>query len=394
MKIGFVKRIEILNMRSEFDDIRPYTDKEVKDKIGELVKEPQFEAAISKVFKDVPFAIVKRQLLNINTIREFQIEFILPILKMLVSSSTDGFSWSENEMDSKEHHLYISNHRDIVLDSALTNYALIEKNLDTAEIAIGSNLLSPSWVEVLVKLNKSFTVERNVDKEKKMEASMKLSSYIRYSRLEKNNSIWIAQREGRSKDGSDKTNPSLLKMFCLSAKNDDPIDHLKKLNIRTVSCSYEYNPCDSMTLPELYAKYKGEKYIKSPGEDMNAMVSGVMGKKGKVHIGFSHSINDDLEELRTDENKNRLYQAVAEILDKRIHKNYKLFSTNYIAFDLLNKSGRFTDFYSHEEMGRFQEYMLEKTRAISGEKEVLQRLFLEMYANPVTNKLVDIDRKQ
>lgn len=374
-------------MKSDFDDIRPFTDEEVREKIDLLVKEPQFETAISKIFKDVPFALVKRQLSQIGTIREFQVEFILPILKMLVSNSTEGFTWSENEMDSNEHHLYISNHRDIVLDSALTNYALVEKNLDTAEIAIGSNLLSPPWVEVLVKLNKSFTVARDVDKDKKMEASQKLSSYIKYSRLEKSNSIWIAQREGRSKDGNDRTNPSILKMFCLAAEGEDIIDYLKKLNIRTISCSYEYNPCDSLTLPELYAKHQGKKYIKSPGEDMNAMVSGVMGKKGKVHVGFSNSINDELESLRGLENKNKVYQSVAELLDKRVHKNYKLFNTNYISFDLLNKAERFTDLYHPEEVEEFKAYMQGKINTVEGDREVLEKLFLNMYANPVANKI-------
>lgn len=376
-------------MRSNFENIRPFNDDEVREKIDLLISEPQFETVISKVFKDVPFAIVKRQLSQINTIREFQIEFVLPILKMLMSSSTEGFTWSENEMDSNEHHLYISNHRDIVLDSALTNYALVEKGLDTAEIAIGSNLLSPAWVEVLVKLNKSFTVARDVDKEKKMEASQQLSAYIQYSRLEKNNSIWIAQREGRSKDGNDKTNPSLLKMFCLADKDEHPIDYLKKLNIRTISCSYEYNPCDSLTLPELYAKHEGRKYVKSPGEDMNAMASGVMGKKGKVHIGFSDSLNEKLDELKKLDNKNKIYQTVAELMDKRIHKNYKLFNTNYIAFDLLTNAERFTDLYNSEEKLAFQEYMQQKINGIEGEEKILKQLFLGMYANPVINKLDD-----
>lgn len=380
-------------MKSDFEDIRPFNDDEVREKIDLLINEPQFESALGKVFKDVPFALVKRQLSKINTIKEFQIEFILPIFKMLLVQSTEGFTWSQNNIvNDNESYLYISNHRDIVLDSALTNYALAEKELDTAEIAIGSNLLSPPWVEVLVKLNKSFTVARNLDKEQKLEASHKLSAYIKYARLQKNSSIWIAQREGRSKDGNDRTNPSILKMFGLAAGEEHPIDYLKKLNIRTVSCSYEYNPCDAMTLPELYAKSQGEKYIKSPGEDIKAMVAGVMGQKGKVHTGFSKSINEELDTLKELENKNKIYQKIAELLDKRIHKNYKLFNTNYIAFDFLEDGQRFTDLYSREEVEKFTAYMNDKIGNVKGDPAILRELFLKMYANPVINKLEEAEQ--
>lgn len=376
-------------MRMDFDDIRPYNDDEVKEKIEELANEPQFEVAMSQIFKGVPFQLVKRQLSQIDNIRDFQLEFILPILKMLVSSSTQGLGWSGDNMDKEQHHLFISNHRDIVLDSALTNYALAEKGLDTAEIAIGSNLLSPSWVETFVKLNKSFTVTRGVDKEKKVEASNKLSAYIRHTRLDKKNSIWIAQREGRSKDGNDRTNPSLLKMLCLCSKNEDTIDYLKKLNIRTVSASYEYNPCDAMTLPELYTRHMEEKYKKAPGEDLKAMIQGVQGEKGHVHIGFSESINDELETLRGMDNKNALYQAIADIIDSRVHKNYKLFKTNYIAYDLLKSTSRFESEYSEEEYNGFKIYMDSRIVNVEGDRKILSKLFLQMYANPIINKITD-----
>lgn len=374
-------------MKQNFDDIRPYNDDEVKEKIEELASEPQFEYAMSHIFKGVPFKMVKRQLGQISSIREFQIDFMLPILKIMVSSTTQGLSWSGDQMDNSQHHLFLSNHRDIVLDSALTNYALAEKGLDTAEIAIGSNLLSPAWVETFVKLNKSFTVTRGVEKEKKVEASYKLSSYIQHTCVEKQNSIWIAQREGRSKDGNDRTNPSLLKMLCLSSKEPHPIDYLKKLNIRTVSASYEYNPCDAMTLPELYAKFMGEKYEKAEGEDLKSMILGVQGEKGHVHIGFSNSINEELESLREIDNKNAFFQTLAELLDKRIYKNYKLFKTNYIAYDLLKDNKKYESEYTEEELNGFKIYMDSKIEAVKGDRDVLHQLFLQMYANPVINKM-------
>src|SRR5690606_16787981 len=329
---------------------------------------------------------IKEKLLSFSTIQQFQSEMVCWVIDRILTTSSDGITFKcITELNPNISNLFISNHRDIVLDSALINYALNERKKNTSEIAIGSNLLSLPWVKDLVRLNKSFIVRRNVPKQEVIEASKNLSAYINYTLKEKKQDIWIAQREGRAKDGFDKTTPGLLKMFGMCS-NGNLLEHLLSLYITPVAISYEYDPCDYLKIPELLKKHQGEEYIKAPNEDNQHMVLGIKGYKGNIHIHFGRPINDEIEHLAHITNKNELLKQIAEIIDKRIYTNYHLFPTNYIAYDWLNESNTFENQYTKEEKTKFESYTVKRLENFKG-NDLAKEIFLKMYANPVMNKL-------
>lgn len=373
-----------------FDDIRPYRDEEVSDKIKKLFNEEQFAAVIQEVFPSLTFEQLKAQIQSIENIKNFQKKLIVPALEGLLKQSTNGlvFDGIEN-LEKGEAYLFVSTHRDIVLDSALMNYVLMKEDFETAEIAIGDNLMTIPWVVDLVKLNKSFIVKRNVAKEEKVQASIQLSNYINYTIKEKKNSIWIAQRSGRSKDGDDRTAQSIIKMFNLGGESNSALENIKSLNICPVSISYEYNPCDILTMPELMQLAKGEKYEKAPGEDVQHMAQGIQGEKGRVAVSFGVPINQELHDLEGIKNRNEICNSVAKMIDRQIHQTYHLMPTNYIAYDLLMNKNEFVKYYSEEEKAGFQTYMESRLKQVKGDHDFVHHTFLKMYANPVINKLAE-----
>ena len=371
-----------------FEDIRPYSDSEVKEKIQKLLSEEQFQQVIAYAIPEIPFEIFKKQMNAVTTIKEFQAKIIVPLLDQLLKKSSEGISFNGTENLKKgKGYLFVSTHRDIVLDSALMNYILLQEGFETAEIAIGDNLMKIPWVVDLVKLNKSFIVKRDLPKEQKVEGSMQLSAYINHAIQENGKSIWIAQRSGRSKNGDDRTNPSILKMFNLMGKSGTTLENIKALDICPVSISYEYNPCDALTLPELITVSKGEKYEKQPMEDMIHMGQGIEGVKGKIEVSFGKPINTSIDELKGIANRNELLSSIAKQIDDEIHSTYKLLSTNYISYDLLHQSDQFKDQYSTEQKDGFVAYMTQKIQGIEGDEKLKEETFLKMYANPVVNKL-------
>lgn len=371
----------------EFDDIRAYKDEEYKEVITRLLQEPIFLNAIDNYFKDNTLEELQEQLLSYNTINEFQSKFVCRFLAIIekISMKKIHFEGLEDIKKVNAACTFISNHRDIVLDSALINFGLDQYKMNTSEIAIGSNLLTIPWVKDLVRLNKSFIVRRNVPKQEMLTSSIQLSSYIQHTLKDKKQSIWIAQREGRAKDGNDLTNPGVLKMFTLSSK-EDLIDFYKNMNISAVSISYEYDPCDELKIKELLAKEKGEAYTKAQNEDVMHMVRGIQGQKGNVKISFSNIINDKIEKLRGITNRNEVIKNIATIIDNEIHANYQLWPTNYIAYDLLENDNSFSSFYSEEQKSVFKLYMKQKLDAINLNTTDSIRMFLTMYANPVKNQ--------
>lgn len=372
----------------DFEDIRPYKDEEVVGKIQKLIEEEQFQQVIQHVIPEIPYAIFKQQLLSISTVREFQAKVVVPLLDKLLAKSAKGLSFSGLEnLEKGKNYLFISTHRDIVLDSALMNYILLKEGFETAEIAIGDNLMKIPWVVDLVKLNKTFIVKRNLPKEQKVAGSLQLSGYINHTIQEKGESIWIAQRSGRSKNGDDRTNPSILKMFNLKGKNANVIDNLRDLEICPVSISYEFNPCDVLTMPELLMVAKGEKYEKEPMEDMLHMAQGIEGNKGRIEVSFGKPLNSSLDELAEIQNKNELLSAISQRIDDEIHSTYKLMPTNYIAFDLLKNTSEYQDHYSAQEKEEFQNYMQKRLANVDAKEELKSEIFLSMYANPVINKI-------
>ncbi len=374
-----------------FDDIRPYFDSEVPEKIAKLTQEPQFQQIMEHVNPGVPYEMLVRQMKSVKSVNEFQAKIIVPLLENLLSKTSSGLKVKGLEnLEKEKSYLFVSTHRDIVLDSALMNFALLSNGFTTAEIAIGDNLMTIPWIVDLVKLNKTFIVKRSLPNDKKYEGSLQLSSYIRTTIKEKKESIWIAQKAGRSKDGNDLTNPSLLKMFNLSGESPSIIDNLKELNICPISVAYEYNPCDVLTMPELMTKAKGEKYEKAPMEDIIHMGQGMEGQKGSIEVSFGKPINQNIDKLNGIKNKNELFAAIASLIDDEIHQSYALQDTNYLAYDILKEEGLFKENYSEEEKKSFLNYIEEKTSKVVGDPSFVRDVFLKMYAYPVENKLKDL----
>jgi len=368
----------------DFEDIRPYRDHEVPEKLAKLLDEPHFQKALSAVHSEIPFQELKKKLLNIRTVKELQSKMILPSLEVFIQKSMDSLKFNGlNRLSNAESYLFVSTHRDIVLDSALMNYILVKHGFNTAEIAIGDNLLSIPWVVDLVKLNKTFIVKRSLPKEEKLNGSMQLSAYINHTLRERNESIWIAQRSGRSKDGKDQTNPSLLKMFYLAEKDQSILEHIRSLNICPVSISYEYNPCDILVLPELIQNQKGEQYAKAPMEDVTHMLTGIQGYKGKVVVSFGKPINQYLDQLSGIKNRNAFFNALAAQIDTEIYRSYHLMPTNYIAADLLDGSSKHKAYYEQEERDKFVDYMENRLAKVDAAPNLKRELFLTAYANPV-----------
>jgi hypothetical protein len=312
-------------------------------------------------------------------------------LQYLEANKTTGIKLDGVEKIQKDGaYLYISNHRDIILDSALLCSKLIENDMDTVEIAIGDNLLIFPWIEDLVRVNKSFIVKRGLSARSVLESSQRLSAYIAHTISDKKQSIWIAQREGRAKDSNDKTQESLLKMFNMSGK-DTFTENLIKLNICPLSISYEYDPCDFLKAKEFQLRRDNPEFKKQPQDDLVNMETGVMGYKGKVVYEITGSINEELRAIgREFKAKNEQIAQTALLIDKRIHSSYTIFSNNRIAYDLLNGEERFKHEYTLMEKLDFEYYLSKQIAKIdieSKDENFLRKKLLEMYANPLINKL-------
>jgi 1-acyl-sn-glycerol-3-phosphate acyltransferase len=373
----------------DFEDIRPYTDKEVKSKIALMLKDPVFDEVLAHVFKFRPVVeMVKLQLRMIRNTKQLQGTFIYDLLRTVINKTSSGLSCSGIEnLDKKKPYLFISNHRDIVLDAALLNFLIFEKGMNTTLIAIGNNLMLYNWIEHAVKLNRAFIIKRNLPPRELMEASMKVSHFIRKSIVEDKLSVWIAQREGRTKDGNDKTQVSVLKMLNMS--NEKGItEGFKELNIVPVSISYEIEPCGLAKIKELIKKeHYGQK--KTSKDDLKSMSMGMFNPKGRIRFSFGKPIEIDFDDAnsKSKEQQNKIAQEIAEKIDHQIYSNYKLWPNNYIAYDMLMQEHRFKSKYTHSEAKKF-EIMVEQAMVnIDYPITDIQERFLRLYANPVINKL-------
>lgn len=371
----------------DFESIRPYKDEEVPAVFERLTKEQSFLRLLKFLYPDIPTDLFINRLRSLKTIDQFQMEIIYPYLKQIMKNTTDGVTASGlDKLDSSKNYLFISNHRDIVLDSAFLNIVLMDHGFSTTEIAIGDNLLIYPWITDLVKLNKSFIVKRNLPVRQMMEASSTLSAYIRNSITKRKQNIWIAQREGRSKDGDDRTQNSLLKMFNISGEGDI-LDNFAELQIVPVSISYEYDPCDYLKAFEFQQKRDIEGFKKSQADDLIAMATGLQGRKGRVHFSFGQPITDDVRKLSGTDNKNEIYNQIAELIDKQIHHNYKLWPANYIALDIFNKTKKYSNHYTEEENISFLEYVYEHMSRLDSDEDFVFMTIMEMYANPAINAM-------
>lgn len=378
-------------MNTEFDDIRCYNNDEIHEALIRLCDEKKFMKVVSTIYPLLPKEQIKQRLLAFNDTHSFQTEFIYPFLQDLEANLTKGIDFITSEkFNEQKPYLYISNHRDIILDSAFLCAKLIDRKLESVEIAIGDNLLIFPWIEELVKVNKSFIVKRGLSPRQVLESSNKLSKYIAYTIAKKQQSIWLAQREGRAKDSDDRTQASLLKMLNMSGKDKIAVN-LSQLNICPLSISYEYDPCDYLKAKEFQQKRDNPDFKKHPSDDLINMQTGVMGYKGKITYKTDGDINAEilaLGEQITD--KTALYTAIAALIDNRIHSNYEIYNVNKIAYDILHKTTTYDKDYSMMERLDFEKYLEQQIQKIELENKdhsFLSIKILEMYSNPLKNHL-------
>ncbi|MDD5570445.1 MAG: acyltransferase [Bacteroidales bacterium] len=372
----------------DFDEIRPYHDNEINPALVRMTESPVFPAVINYLFPEK--TLEYKNLLNgIHTAYDFQIKFMHSVVRKVVEKTSAGLTFDGfDKLNPDTPYLFIANHRDIVLDSAILQILLVENNLPTSEITFGNNLMSSQFIIDFGKCNRMFTVYRGGSKIEIMKNSILLSSYIRYTITEKKNSIWIAQRNGRTKDGCDKTEEAFLKMLTLSSENKS-VENLSELNIVPLTISYEYEPCCLLKAKELYYSRDG-KYQKKPDEDFTSVLTGITQKKGKIHVSAGKCLNDEIRKFDDSNNYNSNIEKLTLLLDKNIYNNYKLLKTNYIAFDLLNKNSKYCEYYSPQEKENFLNLMNSEINTVETDKDIFKEIYLKIYANPVTNKLNSI----
>ncbi len=363
----------------EFDDIRPFLPEELPAAYDRLLSDPRFKAVLSLIYKDIPFERMEALIRSCKTSLEFQKACIYPAIKNLLSKNCDGLT---ADFSNLEHNGYtfVSNHRDIVLDSALLDYVIVDKGLDTVEIAIGDNLLVYPWIKDLVRVNRSFIVQRALTMRQMLLASAKMSKYMHYVISEKQGNIWIAQREGRAKDSNDRTQDSVLKMMALGGGHD-AIASLKSLNIVPLAISYEYDPCDYLKAEEFQNKRDIPDFKKSQQDDLDNMKTGIFGYKGHIHYHAAPCINDWLDTLDPDMGKAELFPLVAAHIDEEIHKHYRLYPSNYVAAGMDA---------SDEDKAKFKAYIDHQLAQVKMEKpdyDFLREKMRVMYANPAINQM-------
>ncbi|HNZ42188.1 MAG TPA: 1-acyl-sn-glycerol-3-phosphate acyltransferase [Bacteroidales bacterium] len=379
----------MMPMQNEYDKLRPYHDEEVNNAIGELIKDPEFAIFIRHLLQGQDRNEVYSMLKGITSIEEFQRVFVLPVLDRIIKNSMDSLTCSGiDRVEKKQPYIFITNHRDIVLDSSFLNMLLFKYGYNTTQVAIGGNLLISPMITNLVRINKSFIVKRNIPPRELYEYSKLLSTYIAHTLSERKESVWIAQREGRSKDGSDKTQYSLLKMLAMSYEGEER-DIFMKMNIFPVAVSYEYDPCDMFKAIELFSAANGGPYAKTKEADFQSMITGILGYKGRVEVSFSNPLTDKDFDTLNELHGNDFLKGLASIIDNRIYSAYKLWDTNFIAYDLLNGSAVFSDRYTVESKEKFINYLKEKSNKLDEfyPKRDLLNLILNMYSNPIKNKL-------
>jgi hypothetical protein len=373
-----------------FDDIRPYRDEEVQEAIGRLLADPQFCSVFPELSDIIPAEKLEALFRSVRSVHDFQHQIAHALVTGIGRKTTDALDLSGFKyLDKTKNYTYVTNHRDIVLDSAFLDILLINKGLDTFEIAIGDNLLVFPWINDLVRLNKSFLVKRDLPVRQQLAASLELSSYMHYVIEEKNESIWMAQREGRAKDSDDRTQESVLKMLNLGGSGS-VLENLASMNIVPVTISYEYDPCDFLKAKEMQLKRDQPDYKKTQKDDLINMGTGIMGYKGRVFYKVSPCISDVLLKMEVNMHKNELFEKIARLVDNRIHRNYHLYPGNYIATDMLDGLDTFAQSYSTKEKEQFTAYLERQLGRIdlpNKEENFLRKRMLEMYSNPLKNKL-------
>lgn len=376
-----------------FDDIRPLNNDEVKDAIEALVTNDDFERAFRYIKPDVNWNEFADTMRSFKTKEDFKSKLAYEAVMMVAKKTTFSLTISGRSRLPKDKKpcTFISNHRDIVLDASFLNVMLYDVGYGMTQVAIGDNLMIRPWIETLVRLNNSFLVKRGVSVRQMLDVSKKLSAYIRHTILETKESLWIAQREGRAKDSNDRTQGSVLKMLNMSG-DKDIVSNIMELNIMPVAISYEYDPCDFLKAKEFQMKRDDPNYVKSQRDDLLSMETGILNNKGRVHFTLTQPINDQLAMLDRDMEKNELIAAIASIIDKEIYKHYRFYPCNYVAYDMLTGTKRFSSNYGLRDKKHFEEYLqgqLDKIVLPNKDEAFLRTKILEMYTNPLKNHLAN-----
>lgn len=368
----------------DFDLIRPYKDEEIRPAMSRIGKAKEFYTAMQWLFPALTKEELKIKVDSIDSTYEFQQQFMHVGIRKIVEKTCDGLSSEGFEhIDPKQAYLYIANHRDIFLDSGLLQILLFEKAIDTTQITFGSNLMEGLMVD-LGKVNKMFTVFRGGTRREMYENSLRLSAYIRNAVTKLKDSIWIAQRAGRTKDGHDLTQAGVMKMFAQSGSKHF-VDCFKELNLVPIAISYEYEPCDYFKAQELHLKQLNGNYSKQDDEDLISIIKGVTDYKGRIHLAITKPI-EETELVEIDKNhttNNDKIKALCKLIDQRIYASYQLWPTNYIAADMLKASFDNDDKYTKEEREKFEKIMTQRIENMIGNQTELKRIYLEIYANPI-----------
>ena len=374
-----------------FDDIRPLNNNEVKDAIEALVTNEDFERAFRYIKPDVNWKEFSETMRSFKTKEDFKSKLAYEAVMLVANKTTFSLTISGRSrlLKDKKPCTFISNHRDIVLDASFLNVMLYDVGYGMTQVAIGDNLMIRPWIETLVRLNNSFIVKRGVSVRQMLDVSRTLSAYIRHTINDTKESIWIAQREGRAKDSNDRTQGSVLKMLNMSG-DKDIVSNIMDLNIFPVAISYEYDPCDFLKAKEFQMKRDDPNYVKSQRDDLLSMETGILNNKGRVHFTLTQPINDQLAALDKDMEKNELIATIANIIDKEIYKHYRFYPCNYVAYDMLTGTKRFSSNYGLRDKKHFEEYLqgqLDKIVLPNKDEAFLRTKILEMYTNPLKNHL-------
>ncbi|MBP6040903.1 MAG: 1-acyl-sn-glycerol-3-phosphate acyltransferase [Flavobacterium sp.] len=370
----------------KFDAIRPFYETEVNEALQSVIPHPMMKALMNFTFPEMEDEVWKAQLKKTHSIRDFQCNFIYHTVQKILENSSDGLTTSGFEhLEKNNSYLFISNHRDILLDTTLLNAALFQNGHLMTASAIGDNLVQKSFIKTLARLNRNFLVLRGLSPREMLQSSKLLSEYMGQLLLHENRSVWIAQREGRTKDGNDETNPGVLKMIGMASDEADVMQYFKKLKIVPVSISYEYDPTDVLKMPQLLAEANNEVYVKSKNEDLNTILSGVMGQKKRIHLHIGKVLDTEIDRIVADnDSSNKQIQALAQEIDDAILSNYKLWPTNFIAYDIVHKTSTYSHLYTESEKSLFERRL---EMRIGIDNPIALEGFLAMYANPVANKL-------
>lgn len=367
-----------------FDDIRPYNEDEAPAAYYKLMDDKRFQDAFLKCLPHYTIDDFRNDFPNYHCIDDIQIGFIRKWIEVFVANSSTGHSFSGFEnLQPDQAYLFIGNHRDITFDPALLQFYFFEQKHRTSKIAIGDNLINTPVLGEVARLNKMFLVKRSGSLREKLMHSQQLSAYIQYSLFEEHESVWIAQRDGRTKDGNDFTKQGLVKMVSMG-HDKDLMKTIRNLKITPLTISYEYEPCDQFKARELALSENGP-YQKRPGEDFESIKHGIFDPKGHISLAIGKPLDEELDTISADLNNNDKLYAVCQLIDQQIYQNYQLYPSNYIAFDLMNNSDQYASFYTHEQKEKFAAYLQKKSFVQDVSPEKMMHYLLKIYANPVVN---------